>query len=64
MVAERETNVVRVLGALALLAVGGVHLQQYVYDYFSVIPTIGPLFLVNFIAATALGLLLLASIVQ
>lgn len=63
MVAERETNVVRVLGALALLAVGGVHLQQYVYDYFSVIPTIGPLFLVNFIAATALGLLLLAPIV-
>lgn len=53
----------RVLGALALLAVGGVHLQQYVYDYFSAIPTIGSLFLVNFIAATALGLLLWAPLV-
>jgi len=52
-----------VLGAVALLAVGGVHFQQYEYDYFSVIPTIGPLFLVNFIAATALGLVLLAPVV-
>ena len=51
------------LGAVALLAVGGVHFQQYEYDYFSVIPTIGPLFLVNFIAATALGLVLLAPVV-
>src|SRR5262245_44828699 len=33
----------RVLGALALLAVGIIHLQQYVETY-SEIPTIGPLF--------------------
>jgi hypothetical protein len=48
-----------VVGAAALLVVGGVHLEQYIVAHYSVIPTIGPLFLVNFIAATALGLLLL-----
>jgi len=49
----------RALGASALLVVGGVHLEQYVVAHFSVIPTIGPLFLLNFIAATSLGLVLL-----
>jgi hypothetical protein len=49
----------RVGGALALLVVGGVHLEQYTVAYYSVIPTIGPLFLVNFIAATVIGLTLL-----
>jgi hypothetical protein len=49
----------RVLGALALLAVGAVHLQQYDYLY-STIPTIGTLFLLNFVGATAMGLGLLA----
>ena len=44
---------------MALLIVGGVHLEQYTVAHFSVIPTIGPLFLVNFIAATSLGLVLL-----
>jgi hypothetical protein len=52
-------SVTRALGATALLVVGGVHLEQYTVAHFSVIPTIGPLFLVNFIAATSLGLLLL-----
>jgi hypothetical protein len=50
----------RTLGALALLVVGGVHYQQYHYDFYSAIPTIGPLFLANFVAATALGLFLLS----
>jgi hypothetical protein len=50
----------RTLGALALLVVGGVHYQQYRYDFYSAIPTIGPLFLLNAIAATALGLFLLS----
>ena len=50
----------RTLGALALLVVGGVHYQQYHYDFYSAIPTIGPLFLLNAIAATALGLFLLS----
>ena len=52
----------RALGALALLVVGGVHFEQYTVAHFSVIPTIGPLFLVNFIAATVLGLILLVPI--
>jgi hypothetical protein len=52
---------VRSIGAFALFVVGGVHLQQYSAAYFSVIPTIGTLFMVNFIAATAAGLLLLIS---
>jgi hypothetical protein len=51
----------RFLGALSLLAVGAVHLQQYDYLY-STIPTIGTLFLLNFIGATALGLALLAPV--
>jgi hypothetical protein len=49
----------RAVGALALLVVGGIHLEQYKVAHFSVIPTIGPLFLVNFIAATLFGLTLL-----
>jgi len=50
----------RTLGALALLVVGGVHYQQYHYDFYSAIPTIGPLFLANFVASTVLGLFLLS----
>jgi hypothetical protein len=49
----------RVLGALAVLAVGAVHLQQYTMLY-SAIPTIGTLFILNFAGATAIGLGLLA----
>jgi hypothetical protein len=64
--AERTRNpsltVTRTLGAVALLVIGGVHYQQYHYAFYSSIPTIGPLFLLNFIAATALGLFLLAPV--
>ena len=49
----------RLLAAGSLLAIGAVHLQQYIVRYYRVIPTIGPLFLLNFIAATVLGLYLL-----
>jgi hypothetical protein len=52
---------IRFLGALSLLAVGAVHLQQYEYLY-SAIPTIGTLFLLNFVGATAIGLGLLAPV--
>jgi hypothetical protein len=45
----------RLLGAFALLAVGAVHLQQYVTLY-SAIPTIGTLFLLNFAGATVIAL--------
>lgn len=53
----------RVLGALSLLAVGAVHLQQY-HDIYHAIPTIGTLFLLNFVGATAVGLALLAPVEQ
>ena len=52
----------RTLGALALLVIGAVHYQQYRYAFYSSIPTIGALFLVNFLSATALGLFLLAPV--
>ena len=45
----------RVVAAASLLAIGGVHLQQYIVQDYRVIPTIGPLFLLNFIAGTVLG---------
>src|SRR5690348_18219121 len=51
----------RLLGALALLSVGAVHLQQY-QKLYSAVPTIGPLFLVNFIVAALLGLALLVPV--
>lgn len=51
----------RFLGALALLAVGAVHLQQYRFLY-STIPTIGTLFLLNFAGAALIGLGLLAPV--
>jgi hypothetical protein len=63
-VVERSTTrfltATRTLGALALLIVGGVHYQQYHYEFYSSIPTIGPLVLANFVAATALGLFLMS----
>jgi uncharacterized membrane protein len=55
-------TIVRVLGALALLVIGSVHFQQYEYEFYSSIPTIGPLFLANFVAATALGLFLMSPV--
>jgi hypothetical protein len=53
--------IARALGALALLVVGAVHLQQY-FALYSAIPTIGTLFVLNFAGATALGLGLLAPV--
>jgi hypothetical protein len=65
-VAERNLNrpltLTRTSGALLLFVVGGVHFQLYQYEFYSSIPTIGPLFLVNFIAATVLGMFLLAPV--
>jgi hypothetical protein len=55
-------TIARVLGSLALLVIGSVHFQQYEYEFYSSIPTIGPLFLANFVVATALGLFLLSPI--
>jgi hypothetical protein len=57
--AGRAAGALRTLGALAVLVVGAVHLQQYFADYFSVVPIIGPLFVLNFAGATVIGLGLL-----
>lgn len=46
----------RLPAAVSLLAMGGVHIQQYIVQDYRVIPTIGPLFLLNFIGGTGLGL--------
>lgn len=43
--------IARVLGGLSLLAIGIVHLQQY-FELYSEIPTIGTLFVLNFVGAT------------
>lgn len=52
----------RYLGAVLLLGVGAVHLQQYVGVYYRVIPVIGPLFAANFALGVILGASLLAPV--
>ena len=62
--ADRPTvaRLARYLGALALLGVGVDHIEQYSVDSYSAIPTIGTLFLLNFVSATLVALGLLAPI--
>jgi hypothetical protein len=48
-----------VLGAIAVLATGADHLDEYAANGFSTVPTIGTLFLLNFIASTLVGVGLL-----
>lgn len=50
------TALTRLVAAASLLAIGAVHLQLYIVEDYRVLPTIGPLFLLNFIAGTVLGL--------
>jgi hypothetical protein len=52
-------HVALVVGALAVLATGADHLDEYAANGFSTVPTIGTLFLLNFIAATLIGVGLL-----
>jgi hypothetical protein len=49
----------RVLGALLLLFVGADHYYEFAARHYSAIPTIGTLFLLNFVSATIVGLVLL-----
>src|SRR6201999_1579915 len=49
----------RLLGALSILGVGAVHLQQYSGNGYSTVPTIGTLFLLNAISAGVVGFALL-----
>jgi hypothetical protein len=59
--AGRAWLAVRALGALAVLTVGVVHLQQYLKLYWA-IPTIGTLFILNFAGAAAIATGLLAPV--
>ena len=52
----------RYLGAVSVVLVGVVHAQQYYDAYFSVVPTIGPLFLLSFIGAGIVGAVLVAPV--
>ncbi len=48
------------LGALSVLAIGVVHIQQYYAEDYSTIPTIGTLFFLNFVAAVVIAVGLIA----
>jgi hypothetical protein len=50
----------RYLGALAVLATGVAHIEQYSVDNYSTVPTIGTLFLLNFVAAVVIAVGLIA----
>jgi hypothetical protein len=52
----------RYLGAIALLGVGLEHLEQYSVDYYSEIPTIGTLFVLNFASAALVAFGLVAPV--
>ena len=53
------TVALRLVGALLLLFVGADHYYEYAVRDYSVIPTIGSLFLLNFVSATIVGVALL-----
>jgi hypothetical protein len=55
-------EIVRYLGAVSILLVGVVHAQQYYDAYFSVVPTIGTLFLLSFIGSGVVGVALIAPV--
>ena len=55
-------RMMRRLGAIAILAVGAVHLQQYLGGGYRSIPTIGPLFLLNAVSSGVIAIGLLAPI--
>jgi hypothetical protein len=58
-VPARPAAALRTIGAIAVLVVGAVHLEQYFVVHFDVVPIIGPLFVLNFAGATLIGLGLL-----
>ena len=57
---EVAGDIARYLGAASIFVVGAVHAQQYYDAYFSYVPTIGTLFLLSFIGAAIVGVVLLA----
>ena len=56
---SRTRVAVRLLASVLVLFVGADHYYEYAVDQYQVLPTIGTLFLANFISATAVGLALL-----
>jgi hypothetical protein len=59
---EVAAEIARYLGAISILLVGAVHAQQYYDAYFSFVPTIGTLFLLSFIGAGVVGVVLFAPV--
>jgi hypothetical protein len=59
---ELVSEIARYLGAVSILLVGAVHAQQYYDAYFSVVPTIGTLFLLSFIGSGVVGVVLIAPV--
>jgi hypothetical protein len=59
---EAVGELARYLGAVSLLMVAAIHAQQYYDAYFSAVPTIGRLFMLNIVGAGVTGLILLAPI--
>jgi hypothetical protein len=59
LTSPRTLLAVRIVGALLLLFVGLDHYYEYSVDSYSVLPTIGTLFLLNFISASVVGVVLL-----
>jgi hypothetical protein len=51
----RPAAAVRLVASGSLLAIAGVHIQQYLGEDYRVIPTIGLLFLLNFVGGTTFG---------
>ncbi len=59
---ELTGEIARYFGAVSILLVGVVHAQQYYDAYFSVVPTIGTLFLLSFIGSGVVGVALIAPV--
>jgi hypothetical protein len=59
---EVAGEIARYLGAVSIVVVGVIHAQQYYYAYFSVVPTIGTLFLLSFIGSSVVGATLVAPV--
>jgi hypothetical protein len=55
-------EIARYLGAVSILVVGAIHAQQYYEAYFSVVPTIGTLFLLSFIGSGVVGAALVSPV--
>jgi hypothetical protein len=59
---EVVAETLRYLGAISIVLVGVVHAQQYYDAYFSVVPTIGTLFLLSFVGSGVVGAVLIAPV--